>query len=242
MLKEFKILGHRGVSSIYPENTLLSFQKSIEGDMDGVELDVQLTKDGGLVIIHDEKLDRTTNGTGYVKDHTLEEIRKLDAGSFKNEKFKGEKIPTLNEVLELFKGTGKIINIELKNSIFRYPGMEEKVIKLIKEYGMENQVFITSFNHQSIIEFRKLTKEIQVGILLADINIDIEKYVEENNIEIIHPSIDYFNMCKDAFLRMKDKGKVISLYTVNDRRTIKELVELGINVITDYSTTKKDLF
>ena len=109
MFEEFLILGHRGVAADYPENTMISFRKAIELNMDGIELDVQLSKDGEMVIIHDETLDRTTNGKGYVKDYSFEELRKLDAGSFKGDKFKGEIIPTLDEVFEFFKGKNKII-------------------------------------------------------------------------------------------------------------------------------------
>jgi glycerophosphoryl diester phosphodiesterase len=209
--------------------------------MDGIELDVQLSKDGEMVIIHDEALDRTTNGKGYVKDYTLEELKKLDAGSFKGEEFKGETIPTLDEVLELFKDKNKIINIELKTGVFSYPGIEEKVIECIKKYKLEKYVYITSFNHQSIGRFQKLTKEISSGILLYDTYFSIEKYVEEYNIDIINPSIEYYDLCNDEFLRLREKGKNITVYTVNDVEKIKKLKVQKIHVITDMGISKDKL-
>ncbi len=241
MLNNFLILSHRGVSAVYPENTMLSFRKALEYGMDGIELDVQFSKDKELVVIHDETLDRTTDGKGYVKDKTLEELKKLDAGSFKSSEYKGEKIPTLDEVLELFKGKEKVINIELKTGQFAYDGIEEKVIESIKKYNLEKYVYITSFNHQSFDKFRKLTTEIESGVLLYDTQFDICKYIDEYNIEVINPSIEYFNLCKNDFMSMKKQGKKVSVYTVNDKEEMKKLKNLGINIITDIAITKEEL-
>ena len=241
MLDKFLILGHRGISSKYPENTMIAFRKALEYGMDGIELDVQLSKDGKLVVIHDELLDRTTNGHGYVKDYTLEELRKLDAGSFKDNRFKDEVIPTLEEVFELFSGTDKVINIELKTGVFAYPGIEEKVIEEIKKYNLEKNIYITSFNHQSIAKFQKLTDEIKSGILLYDTQFDIEKYVEEYNQNIINPSIEYYNLYENEFFNMMKKGKKITVYTVNDIGMMKKLRDKGVNIITDMEICKSEL-
>ena len=104
-----QVFAHRGYSAKYPENTMAAFKAALKFNVDGIELDVHETKDGALVVIHDEKVNRTTNGKGYVKDYTLKQIKELDAGSWFNKNFKGEKIPTLKEVLQLVKPTGKII-------------------------------------------------------------------------------------------------------------------------------------
>ena len=134
-------IAHRGFSGKYPENTLLAFQKGIEAGADGFEFDTHLTKDGEIVIIHDERLDRTTNAQGFVKDYTLEELRKVDASKpFPECGFCG--IPTLREYFELIRGRNLLTNIELKNGIFWYEGMEEKVIAMIREYGLEERVIL----------------------------------------------------------------------------------------------------
>lgn len=144
-------IAHRGFSGKYPENTLLAFQKGIEAGADGFEFDTHLTRDGEIVIIHDERLDRTTNAQGFVKDYTLEELRKVDASKpFPECGFCG--IPTLREYFELIRGRDLITNIELKNGIFWYEGMEEKVIAMIREYGLEERVILSSFNHRSVMK------------------------------------------------------------------------------------------
>ena len=146
-----KNFAHRGFSGKYPENTMLAFQKAIEVEADGIELDVQLTKDGELVIIHDETIDRTTDGKGYVIDYTYEELSKFDASYIYRGKVEFNKIPTLKEYFELVKDLDFITNIELKTGINEYLGIEEKVYKLIKEYQLEEKVIISSFNHFSIL-------------------------------------------------------------------------------------------
>ena len=122
-----KNFAHRGFSGKYPENTLLAFEKAIEAQADGIELDVQLTKDGEIVIIHDETIDRTTNGKGLVADYIYEELEKFDASYIYTGQFGFNKIPTLREYFNLIKDTNIVTNIELKTGINEYQGIEEKV-------------------------------------------------------------------------------------------------------------------
>ena len=130
-----KIFAHRGSKGKYPENTLLSFEKALEEKADGIEIDVHLTKDGEVAVIHDEKLERTTNGKGYVKDFTLAELKKLDAGQ-------GQQIPSLKEVFMLLKNTGTELNIELKTGSVDYKGIESKVLAVADEYsGGRNVIY-----------------------------------------------------------------------------------------------------
>lgn len=239
MWNKFFILAHRGVSDEYPENTMEAFKEAFNKGMDGIELDVQLSKDEELVVIHDERVDRTSNKKGLVKDFTLEELKKLDVGSFKDKKFKMCRIPTLEEVLEFFQDKGKIINIELKTGEFIYEGIEEKVLKAIEKYNLKENVLITSFNHQSIKRFRELDKEIRVGILLYDTQFDLARYVNDYNIEYINPSIEYIGVDRGSFSKLKKEGKVITTYTVNSIEKMKELKKLGINIITNIGITKE---
>ena len=129
-----KLFAHRGVSGEAPENTLAALKAAAESGAHGIELDVQLTKDAQIVVIHDETIDRTTNGTGYVKDMTWEQLRTYDAGSWFHPSFKGESIPSLEEVLDVVTAhhESMIINIELKNDQIDYPQLEEKVLDLLK--------------------------------------------------------------------------------------------------------------
>ena len=163
---DVKIWAHRGCSYAYPENTLLSFQKAAELDgLTGIELDVQLTKDGELVVIHDEKVDRTTDGSGAVKDYTLAQLKALSIQSVDENV---ERIPTLREVFDTllpYLRQGLKINIEMKNSVEPYPGMEEKVLALIEEYGILENIIFSSFNHASMGKMKKLCPMAKTGTL-----------------------------------------------------------------------------
>ena len=150
-----QILSHRGFSGYYPENTMLAFQKVAEETVaDGIELDIQLTKDGEIVIMHDEMLDRTTNGSGWLKDHTLEELKMLSVGVNVKGFFPRQTIPTLREYFTWLKTTKLITNIELKTSYFEYEGIEEKLIAMVKEFGLEDQIWYSSFNHYTVARIK----------------------------------------------------------------------------------------
>src|SRR5690554_5174035 len=153
-MSDICIIAHRGASNIAPENTMIAFQKAYQIGADGVEFDVHLTRDGKPVVIHDERVDRTTNGIGYVKSLTLSEIKKLDAGSYFHPNYSEEKILTLEETLDLVKNF-KIINIEIKNNLLEYKGIEEKVTNIIRDKKMEQKVICSSFNHFSMLKIKK---------------------------------------------------------------------------------------
>ena len=141
-----KVWAHRGASGYAPENTLDAFRKAVEMGADGIELDVQMTKDGELVVIHDETIDRVSNGKGWVKDYTYEELKKFNFNKTHQEYTK-EEIPTLEQVYRLIKPTNLTINVEIKTGIYFYPGIEEKLYLLEKEKGMQGKIIYSSFNH-----------------------------------------------------------------------------------------------
>lgn len=224
-----KNFAHRGFSGCYPENTMLAFEKAVEIGADGIELDVQLTKDGEVVIIHDETIDRTTDGKGTVVSFTYEELQKFDA-SFK---FRGQmgfnKIPTLREYFELVKDTNIITNIELKTGINEYFGIEEKVWELIKEYKLEEKVIISSFNHYSILRMKKIAPNLKCGLLSETWIVDAGKYTESLGVECYHPH--FANMTKDIVKEIKSHGIEINTWTVNKEEDMRDLIEKGIDII-----------
>ena len=174
---------HRGCSQMYPENTLTSFGKAMEIDgLAGVELDIQLTKDGELVVIHDERVDRTTDGFGFVRDFTLEELKALHI--FAGKGVPSEKIPTMREVIELLMPKLKVycdavkrgipedeikegmrINIELKTSVYNYPGIEEKIVKLVDEMGVKEAIVYSSFYPESLFKIHEFEPTAKLGVL-----------------------------------------------------------------------------
>lgn len=151
---------------MYPENTLLAFEKAAElKDLTGIELDIQLTRDGRMAVCHDEKVDRTTNGTGELRGYSMAELKslKIDAGEGRY-----EQIPEIEEVLDLLESrmrTGLLLNIELKNSVFPYEGMEEKIIELVHRRGLEKQVVYSSFYARSLERIREIDPAAELGVL-----------------------------------------------------------------------------
>ena len=161
-----KIWAHRGCSQRYPENTLLAFEKAaaVHG-LTGIELDIQLTRDGEMVVIHDERVDRTTEGMGYVRDYTLSQIKKLHI--YADDK-PSQEVPTITEVLDLLTSqmkAGLKLNIELKNSVYPYPGMEEKIVELIQKKGLQEFVVYSSFYAASLEKLKRLDPAVELGIL-----------------------------------------------------------------------------
>ncbi|MBU9711291.1 glycerophosphodiester phosphodiesterase [Evansella tamaricis] len=160
------ISAHRGWSSKAPENTLAAFQLALDtSEIESIEFDVQLTKDGIPVVIHDFTLERTTNGKGLVKEITYEELRKLDAGSWFSEEFAGEKVPTLEEVFQLIKGKKKLY-LELKQAGIMYPGLEKKVYDLMDKYDMFSDTTVISFDHESLKRLKDMDNTVSTGLII----------------------------------------------------------------------------
>lgn len=161
-----RIWAHRGCSQMYPENTLLAFEKAAAvQNLTGIELDIQITKDGELVVIHDERVDRTTEGIGFVRDYTLSQLKKLHIYA---DSHPSQMIPTMNEVFDLLEQklkTGFRLNIELKNGIFPYDGMEEKIVELVHKRGLQEAVVYSTFYAKSLEKLRKADKNAELGIL-----------------------------------------------------------------------------
>jgi glycerophosphoryl diester phosphodiesterase len=159
------VLGHRGASAHAPENTLAAFRLALEQGADGIELDARLTRDGEVVVLHDGRVERVSNGQGPVADLTLAEVRRLDAGSRFGPAFAGERIPALAEVFETL-GDRPVYDLEIKNFDAPRNGLERKVLALVRRYGLEKRVLISSFNPNSVRFFRRELPEAPAGLLL----------------------------------------------------------------------------
>ncbi|GGD00044.1 putative glycerophosphoryl diester phosphodiesterase YhdW [Thalassobacillus devorans] len=231
-------IAHRGASGYAPENTMAAFEKSVEMKADMFELDVQMSKDGELVVIHDTTVDRTTDGTGSVKDLTLEELKSLDAGSWFDESFTSETIPTLGEVLDEYRGRTGIL-IELKSPSL-YPGIEQKVADELKARHLDNpeneKIIVQSFNHESVQTFHDLLPQVPVGVLLGY----SPEGISDEQLDRFKAYADYVNPSKsmiDALLveRIHDYNMKTHPWTVRDRESANFLLEAGADgIITDY--------
>lgn len=234
-----KIFAHRGYSGKYPENTMIAFKKALECGVDGIELDVQLTKDGEVVIIHDETIDRTTTGKGFVVDYTYEELEKFDA-SFKFKDLGFNKIPTLREYFQLVKDYDIVTNVELKTGINEYLGIEEKVWELIKEYNLEEKVIISSFNHFSVMRMKKIAPQLKYGFLSEDWIIDAGKYTHSHGVQCYHPRFN--NLVPDVIKELKKYNLEINTWTVNLEEDMKYLYSNNIDVIiTNYPELAQEI-
>ena len=234
-------IAHRGFSGKYPENTLLAFSKAIEAGADGAELDVHLTKDNVVVVIHDERIDRTSDGEGFVADYTYEELSRFDASAAFRGVYGFNKIPTLREYFELVKDVdGFITNIELKTGCNEYPGIEKAVYELIKEFGLEDRIIISSFNHYSIKRFKELAPQIVCGYLTGDWIYNFGEYAESRAVECVHPH--FITLNKDSVSEIKSHNIRINTWTVNDENEVERLYRLGVDaVITNYPDMAKNI-
>ena len=221
-IKKPEVYAHRGSSYEYPENTLLSFEKAakVKG-IAGIEFDVQLTKDGEIVVIHDESIDRTLDGKGFVRDYTLEELKKFNVTpSGQDEPFVDENgehlhVPTLRELFDLLqpycKNNGLILNIELKNSVYPYEGMEQKVIDLVAEYKLQENIIYSSFNHDSLA----VVKDINPAAITATLDADMLKCIEgmlRVNADGVHPGSAGMTVNMDTVERVKEAGIPVRMW------------------------------
>ena len=228
-----EILAHRGASGAAPENTIAAFKKALVDGCDGFEFDVQQTKDGEIVVFHDWTLERTSNGNGYLRNHTLEELKKLDVGSWFNDNFKGEKIPTLEETLNIIPDD-KLINIELKEEHSIERGTEKKVLDIIKKYPTKN-IIVSSFSHNLLKNLKELDNSIKVGILLECALVNLDLYIENLGFKIdaYHPGKSFLN--KKDIDYLNSKGIDINVWTVNTTKDFNLLKDMGVTrIITNF--------
>ena len=211
------IIGHRGANKIAPENTLKSFQKSIDLKADYLEFDVHQSKDGEIVVIHDSKTKRTTGYKGEVKAMTLAELKALDAGE-------GEKIPTLDELLQMAKGK---IGIQLE---IKAPGMAQKIVDMLRSLGLIESTLISSLNHNELIKIQKIEPKIKLAALL--IGLKKKKVLLEcidKGFEYIHP---YYRFINEKFINTAHEHDIkVNAWTVNTQPSMKKVIAMGIDGI-----------
>ncbi|PQP82317.1 glycerophosphodiester phosphodiesterase [Paenibacillus sp. PCH8] len=214
-------VAHRGFSSIAPENTMAAFLMAMERpEVQWMELDVQLSRDGVPVIIHDFTLDRTTNGRGPVRDADWADLQLLDAGAWKNKKYKGERIPALSELLD--RSVGRVrLNIELKTQGDMYPGLSAAVIHEVRKRHMQNDVVITSFEPAALVEVKRLAPEIQTGLIIDARPGDLLTALRQMNCTFL--SIGYTNVDKSLMNDMRSAGIRVMAWTVDDKSIMKRL-------------------
>lgn len=223
-MKKTFVWAHRGASAYAPENTLEAFRMAVDCKADGIELDVQKTKDGKLVVIHDETLDRVSRASGLVKDFTYEKMKDINV----NERFPKlgtQYIPTLEEVYELIRPTNLTINVELKTGVIFYPEIEEQVLELTKQMGMQERVIYSSFNHYTIRKIKRLQPDAVTGLLYQDGMIDVFTYAKQTvQADALHPAI-YNVQYPDFYAKCRKHGLKVHVWTVNEEEHMRLLCE-----------------
>lgn len=235
------VWAHRGASGYAPENTMPAFEKAVKMGADGIELDVQLTKDGELVVIHDETIDRTSNGSGWVKDLTYAKLARYNYNKLHPE-YANAKIPTLEEVYALVKPTGLTVNVELKTSEIFYPELEERVLDLAARMGVEKQVIYSSFNHYSIQKIKELDSEAKTGMLYSDGIINPVSYASYVvGADAMHPAL--YNLQFPGYMRdCRKHGKKVHVWTVNNEQDMRKVCEMRVDaMMTNYPDLGKQI-
>ncbi|HID27548.1 MAG TPA: glycerophosphodiester phosphodiesterase [Methanosarcinales archaeon] len=212
-------IGHRGARACEPENTLRSLKFALDCGADMVEVDVRVAKDDYIVVMHDDTVDRTTNGTGKVRDLTLQELKSLDAG-------KSERIPTLQEAIDQVFGHA-ILVIELKEL-----GIEEKVAEIIKDNKIEKSVLVSSFFHSSVKKIKELIPDLKTGVIFSSLPIYPERLAIDANADCLFPR--YTRVTAEMIEIAHETGLEVFPWTINSMEEMKQFIALNVDgIVTD---------
>lgn len=237
--REVKVWGHRGASGYAPENTLEAFSLAADMGADGVELDVQFSRDEELVVVHDEWLGRVSDGIGSVKDYTLQELETFNFNKTHPEYAPFCKIPTLREVLTLLQDTDMTVNIELKTGVYEYPGIEKRVVELVHEMGWQHRVLYSSFNHQSVMRVREYDPEARIAYLYSHQLMRAADYAELNHVYTLNPSVSCAGY-EEEMQRCREKNIEVNVWTVDSEADMRKMDQMGVNaIITNYPDLAK---
>lgn len=232
-MASFKKIAHRGASGDYPENTRVAFEKAIEARADMIELDCQLTQDGHVVVFHDERLTRTAGVKGAVKNRTLPQLKKLDVGQWRKKNFKGERILTLEEALDIIVGNVDLC-LEIKSFPESAPGIELKILFILSHYDYLDRTILSSFDYRTLVRVRELAPEAALGIIYGSSQgTDPLVAAGQLGAASIHARKELAS--RDFLARAWDEGLDVYVWTVNETRDMEALAALGVQgLISDY--------
>lgn len=222
-------IAHRGASGTAPENTMVAFEQAVAMGADMIELDVQRTKDGHIVVVHDRTINRTSNGTGAVADRTLAELQEFDFGSWFDPQFAGEPVPTMADVFHALRDRIHI-NIELKNLPYDDPGMAQALVDLIKQMDYPaDQLIISSFDHVILDKVKALMPELPCAVLFAHNPVSLAGL----NTPVLHP---HWQVIRPQFMEwVKQAQRKVNVYTVDQPDRWQQLIDIGVHgIITNY--------
>ena len=229
------IQAHRGTPFFCPENSLEGFSLAVKQGADAIELDVHLSKDGEIIVAHDARLERVSDGAGYINDHTAEELKSLALLKPGSDAAAGDaavcRIPTLKEVFALIKPTALEMNIELKTTERLYPQLPEKLIALADEYGMADRIIYSSFNHYSLLQMKQLRPASRTGLLYELGMVDPWVYANYVHAYAIHPHYFVIAALPETVKRCHENGVKVNVWTVDDPQAIRQMMQCGVDGI-----------
>jgi len=224
-----KIIAHRGASSYAPENTLAAFQKALDQEADGIELDVRLTKDNIPVICHDATINRTSNGKGFIHKLTLSELKKYDFGSSFSRKYRKERIPTLEETLEFLQPSQITLHIEMKNGPIIPENLEEKIVELVYRYDFEDRVVFSSFDHISLQRLVAIDPQAKIGLLLHVNLIHLFDYIDNTGLNVKSIHSNHFYVTETMIEKAHKRNLQVNVYTVNNKGLARSYEQMGVD-------------
>lgn len=230
-----QVWAHRGASGwdtqYAPENTMPAFEKAAQMGADGIELDVQLTRDGAIVICHDELIDRTSDGSGWLKDYTLAELRRFSFSKTHPE-YGFVPIPTLEEFFSFLQSNNLIVNVELKTGKIYYDGLEEKTLDMARRMGVEERIIYSSFNHYSLQKLKQINPQAKIGLLCGENFIDVPDYPRRLQAMAVHPA---FRIMNEAYIhKCHVCGLAVHVWVVDVKLDMKHLCDACVDAfITD---------
>jgi glycerophosphoryl diester phosphodiesterase len=224
-------VAHRGASALAPENTMAAFEKAVELEADAIELDLHVSRDGELVVIHDQTLDRTTDGQGPVHARSLQALKQLDAGRWFGERFAGQQIPTLAEVLDRFAGK-VLLALEVKAGSAFFRGIEERVVAVLREHRAISQVAVASFDHHALLRLKELEPHLRTTALLVGRPVPIPMIAEACKVEAM--ALECSLVTKTEGEACRAAGVQLVVWVVNEPARMRYFVDLGVDgIITD---------
>lgn len=243
MIKKL-VIAHRGASFYHPENTLAAFELAYQQGADGIETDVHLSKDGIAMLIHDAKINRVTNGTGFVNQLTCQELKTYDMGSWFNTQYHSERMITLTEFLQWAQDKNLVLNLELKTVDMDYPLIEEIVYQEVIKYDMLNQVVFSSFNSQTLEKLKKIDPDTKVAILASRHKLTLLQMSQQLHFNGVHLKHNYI----DRVITKKHHraGIYVAVYTVNDPNQMRRCFQANCDMIItdrpDLAIEKRQLY
>ena len=222
------VIGHRGAAGHAPENTMVSFQKGLELGADLIELDIHMTRDGALVVKHDGDVSRTTNGRGRIREMTLAEVRELDAGAWFDPRYRGERVPTLSEVLEWAKGRIPLV-IEIKGDPLPARGVEEELLGMLRTRDMVDSVMAISFHHPCVRRLKELEPALATGILYTGRLVDPVAAARAALADSVRPAWSYWT--REGVEAVHAAGLTASAWNADEEPVMEYLVGLGVDSI-----------